>query len=384
MIENNNKKNNYNQAVEESLKRQAELEKYALENLSFSYISGSRLYGTNISSSDTDIRGVFLHSIDKVFSILKEDDITEVTFTGDNDQVFFEFKSFAAMLREQKPNAIEALWIPENNILQDSGLYYDLRNNKEEFTSHFSLEKMLGFAASQFKMAQRFEKKHFDKEMKEPLRQDFLKILSNPQNINFGNLGFPIENTCAVKAQENPNLYYLYSSEHIDNKNHSWITEDNNFLFVRNKTLEDKPILAIVEFQSEDFKQAFLSFKNFTAWKENGNMEKLLISENIGYQPKPMMHALRNLYMANEFIDTGKIVLMRKEHMFLKDIRAGIFSLDECKNFYNELNNQIKSKRESFKLQEFNNKLITEILRDHYLEHFNLVSKNIYKNKNKL
>ena len=384
MIENNNKKNNYNQAVEESLKRQVELEKYALENLSFSYISGSRLYGTNISFSDTDIRGVFLHSIDKVFSILKEDDITEVTFTGDNDQVFFEFKSFAAMLREQKPNAIEALWIPENNILQDSGLYYDLRNNKEEFTSHFSLEKMLGFAASQFKMAQRFEKKHFDKEMKEPLRQDFLKILSNPQNINFGNLGFPIENTCAVKAQENPNLYYLYSSEHIDNKNHSWITEDNNFLFVRNKTLEDKPILAIVEFQSEDFKQAFLSFKNFTAWKENGNMEKLLISENIGYQPKPMMHALRNLYMANEFIDTGKIVLMRKEHMFLKDIRAGIFSLDECKNFYNELNNQIKSKRESFKLQEFNNKLITEILRDHYLEHFNLVSKNIYKNKNKL
>ena len=381
MIEKN--KNNYNPAVEESLKRQAELEKYALENLSFSYISGSRLYGTNISFSDTDIRGVFLHSIDKVFSILKEDDITEVTFTGDNDQVFFEFKSFASMLREQKPNAIEALWVSENNIIQDSSLYYDLRNNKEEFTSHFSLEKMLGFAASQFKMAQRFEKKHFDKEMKEPLRQDFLKILSNPQNINFGNLGFPIENTCAVKAQENPNLYYLYSSEHIDNKNHSWITEDNNFLFVRNKTLEDKPILAVVEFQSEDFKQAFLSFKNFTAWKENGNMEKLLISENIGYQPKPMMHALRNLYMANEFIDTGKIVLMRKEHMFLKDIRAGIFSLDECKNFYNELNNQIKSKREFFKLKEFNNKLITEILRDHYLEHFNLVSKNIYKNKNK-
>lgn len=382
MIEKN--KNNYNPAVEESLKRQAELEKYALENLSFSYISGSRLYGTNISSSDTDIRGVFLHSIDKIFSILKEDDITEVTFTGDNDQVFFEFKSFAAMLREQKPNAIEALWVSENNIIQDSSLYYDLRNNKEEFTSHFSLERMLGFAASQFKMAQRFEKKHFDKAMKEPLRKDFLKILSNPQNINFGNIGFPIENTCAVKEQENPNVYYLYSSEHIDNKNHSWITEDNNFLFVRNKTLEDKPILAVVEFQSEDFKQAFLSFKNFTAWKENGNMEKLLISENIGYQPKPMMHALRNLYMANEFIDTGKIVLMRKEHMFLKDIRAGIFSLDECKNFYNELNNQIKSKRESFKLQEFNNKLITEILRDHYLEHFNLVSKNIYKNKNKL
>lgn len=110
-------KNNYNPAVEESLKRQAELEKYALENLSFSYISGSRLYGTNISSSDTDIRGVFLHSIDKIFSILKEDDITEVTFTGDNDQVFFEFKSFAAMLREQKPNAIEALWVSENNII---------------------------------------------------------------------------------------------------------------------------------------------------------------------------------------------------------------------------------------------------------------------------
>ena len=242
---------------------------------------------------------------------------------------------------------------------------------------------MLGFAASQFKMAQRFEKKHFDKAMKEPLRQDFLKILSNPQNINFGNIGFPIENTCAVKEQKNPNVYYLYSSEHIDNKNHSWITEDNNFLFVRNKTLKDKPILAVVEFQSEDFKQALLSFKNFTAWKENGNMEKLLISKNIGYQPKPMMHALRNLYMANEFIDTGKIVLMRKEHMFLKDIRAGIFSLDECKNFYNELNNQIKSKREFFKLKEFNNKLITEILRDHYLDHFNLVSKNIYKNKNK-
>lgn len=363
-----------NPAVEESLKRQAELEAYALKNCSFIHLSGSKLYGTNNEYSDTDLRGVYLHDVNKAFSILKEDDISEVTFSGTDDKVLFELKNFALMLREQKSNAIEALWVPDQCIIQDSNLFNDLRSNKTELISTLALDKMLGFANSQLKMAKRYEQKHFDKEMKEPLRKDFIKLISNPQNKDFGKIQFPIANVCAFKHPEHPNVYSLYSSEYIENKEHSWITPDNNFLFIRDNILKDKPILAIVEFQSEAFKHANLAYKNFLAWKENGNMEKLEISFNLGYQPKPMMHALRNLYMAKEFIETGELILFRKENEFLKDVRNGKFSLKECEEFYKILDEYIQHNKPQFHLPDFNDKLLNDIVRDNYLQHFGFMA----------
>lgn len=367
----NIKEPNHNPQVEESLKKQAEIERYALENTSFTYLSGSKLYGTNTHSSDTDIRGVFIHSVEKALSILKEDNITEVVFTGDDDKVLFELKNFGTLLREQNPNVIESLWIPNDKIIQDSILFQELRDNKHELISSLALDKMLGFATAQYKMAKKFEKKHFTKEMDQPLRKNFLKLVSNPQNKDFGKNNFPIENTCAFKHPEHPNIYTLYSSEYLDNKEHSWLL-DNNFSFVKNNSLQDKPILAIVEFRAEEFKQAKLTYNNFLAWKENGNMSKLDLAAEVGYQPKPMMHALRNLYMAKEFIDTGSIVLFRKENDFLKSVREGKFSLSECEDYYSTLNEYVAAKKTTFSLPPFNDKLLNEIIKDNYLKHFNL------------
>lgn len=360
-----------NPAELESFKRQNFLENYVNENLNFSYTSGSRLYGTNIESSDTDIRGVFLHSADKYFSISKEDHFTEVIFKGDEDKVIYEFNNFATMLKEQNPSIIESLWIKDIDVIQDSRLFQTLRENKYELCAPIALDKMLGFAASQLKMAKKFEKKHFTKEMAQPQRVDFIKLISNPLNKNFGERNFPIENTCAVKHPEHPNFYLLYSSSYLSNPEHSWITE-NNFLFIKDKSLVNKEVLAIVEFRAEEFKQANLAYNNFLNWKENGNMSKLDIAQELGYQPKPMMHALRNLFMAKEFIETGDIILYRKEADFLKDVRTGKFSLNECNDFVKTLEEHIKSKKQDFSIPAFNENLMNEILRSFYLEKFSM------------
>lgn len=360
-----------------SIERQKENEAYVERNTSFLYTSGSRLYGTNVLSSDTDVRGVFIHDQSKIFSILKIDDLTDLKFTDNEDKVLFELKTFATMIYEQKPNAIEALWIEDKDIILNSDLLDTLRENKHELTSKLSLDKMLGFSASQLKMAKRFEQKHFEKEMIEPKRENYIKVISATNN-NWGHLGFPIKNTFAVRDGE---LIKLYSANILDNSEHSWISA-NRLLFINNRDVSNLEILATVEFNNELFKKDVLSYKNFQKWKESGNMNKMDIAESIGYQPKAMMHALRNLYMAKDFIETGSILLHRKENEFLKTIREGRLSLKECESLYEDLNNEIKNKQINFSLPEVNENLLNEIVRDTYSNKLNI--KNDMKRGRKL
>jgi predicted nucleotidyltransferase len=73
--------------------------------LLFECISGSRAYGTDLPTSDTDIKGVFVLPEDEFFGLRYIEQINNAS----NDIVYYELKRFIELLNRNNPNILEML-----------------------------------------------------------------------------------------------------------------------------------------------------------------------------------------------------------------------------------------------------------------------------------
>ena len=71
--------------------------------LLFEAISGSRAYGTNKETSDTDYRGVYILPLDNLLGFEYIEQVSDAT----NDAVYYELGRFLHLLQTQNPNIIE-------------------------------------------------------------------------------------------------------------------------------------------------------------------------------------------------------------------------------------------------------------------------------------
>ena len=76
-------------------------------------ISGSRAYGLDTPSSDTDIKGVFILPKEEYYGLTYTPQVSNET----NDIVFYEFGRFMELLSLNNPNILELLNAPESSII---------------------------------------------------------------------------------------------------------------------------------------------------------------------------------------------------------------------------------------------------------------------------
>lgn len=121
--------------------------------LLFDCISGSKAYGLNTTSSDTDIRGVFLLPEQEFFGL----DYTEQISNESNDIVYYELKRFVDLLAKNNPNMLELLNMPEDCIRYRHPLYEHFR--PQDFLSRLCKTTFAGYALTQVKKARGLNKK---------------------------------------------------------------------------------------------------------------------------------------------------------------------------------------------------------------------------------
>lgn len=118
---------------------------YLQDNIVLLGLGGSFAYGTNIETSDIDIRGIALNSKS---DILLGRDFEQVTDTK-TDTVIYSFMKMVSLLCNANPNTIEILGLKDDQYFIKNKIGQVLLDNKDLFLSQKCIQSFGGYANQQ-------------------------------------------------------------------------------------------------------------------------------------------------------------------------------------------------------------------------------------------
>jgi hypothetical protein len=301
----------------------------------FECISGSRAYGLDTPTSDTDIRGVFILPKTQFYAL---DYIGQIN-NASNDIVYYELRKFIELCSKNNPNILELLHVPEECILYKHPVFNAIK--LDYFLSKQCKKSFANYAYAQLKKARGLEKKivnPVEKERKSVLDFCFvyekekaipLKLFLDMKNIKQENCG--IANISHLKDGNN-----LYHSLEIPYKG-IVRSESANAIALSSIPKEEKPI-GMLFFNKDGYSTYCKKYKEYWDWVDKRNEEryKTTVSHGKNYDSKNMMHMFRLLHMAKEIASENTINVKRTDRNFLLAIKEGAFEYDTLVNWAEE------------------------------------------------
>lgn len=280
--------------------------------------SGSQAYGTNLPTSDLDVKGIAIPPLEYYLSFHKKFEQHE---SKDPDIAIYEFKKFIKLAADCNPNIIEVLNVVDEDILFMDGFGEMLRNNKEIFLSAKAKHTFTGYAHSQM-IRLKNHKKWNDFPPEHPKRTDYHlpehKSLMDHSRINAIDMQF------GFNKDKNP-------------------SSDTREL-VAQKFGEET---ATNYYHEKKYRLALRDYSNYEEWKKNRNKERHSGELKYSFDTKHAMHLIRLLRMGREILIQGKVEVKRPDAEELKGIRQGAWSYEklieeaekldiECNKIYEE------------------------------------------------
>jgi len=315
-------------------------------------VVGSTAYGTDIATSDEDLGGVCIPNKDSLlgFSTFDQKD-NWVDGNGEKvDKVIYSLKKAIKLLKENNPNMMDYLWMPDRCIKvmkPEWEVFVDIR---DEFISKQAYSRYQGYAISQLERVNTH--KHYieqgDALMTVPVRSDY----GLPEKSIFPDT---IYEACAKLASEYvdedlQDTFYddmtrlwmkdgaVIFKKNIDSKFYNMAMSDFN------KTLQAylrqlasmKGIFLKEEYVEEAKKELkyygdLLNHRRYKKWKKGRNPKRQEIEAKCGFDGKHMSHAIRLLTMGNEIL-SGKGIRVDRTGIdadYLREIRLGNVKYDE-------------------------------------------------------
>lgn len=304
-------------------------------------LSGSKAYGLDTPTSDTDIKGVFILPKKDYYGL---DYIPQIS-NSTNDIVYYEFGRFMELLSVNNPNILELLNTPKESIFIKHPIF-------DEIDSSLILSKLCKntfgkFAISQIKKAKGLKKKivnPIDKERKSVL--SFCFVHHNQGSIPLIKFleknNLKQENCGLINIAHMKNVFALFHGENLGYKG---IIKDNNSNDISLSSIpkEEKEI-ALLYFNKDGYSTYCKEYKEYWDWVENRNEERYQNTKSHGknYDSKNMMHTFRLLEMAIEIAIEKRINVKRTNRNYLLDIKAGKFEYDDLVNKANQLQNEME------------------------------------------
>lgn len=311
--------------------------------LFFEAISGSKAYGTDLPSSDTDHRGVFVLPKVQFYGLNYIPQVGNET----NDNVYYELGRFVELLAKSNPNMLEMLAMPQDCILYQHPLFEQLK--PEYFLSKQCQHTFAGYAMTQVRKAKGLNKKIHNplaKERKSVL--DFCYIIQGYGSIplkkwlkqnqidqkNCGLINIPhFQDTYAVFHDPSGEIG-LRGIMHKPNAN------DVALSSIPKGMLE----VAILSFNKNGYQSYCKDYRQYWDWVEKRNETRYenTLAHGKNYDAKNMMHTFRLLDMAEDIARHGEIRVRRPNRDFLLEIRSGQFEYDQLLEWAEEKIRQIE------------------------------------------
>ena len=291
-------------------------------------ISGSRAYGLDTPTSDTDIKGIFIMPKEEYYGLNYIPQVSNET----NDIVFYELGRFMELLSLNNPNILELLNTPENSIIYKHPYLSEIK--QELILSKLCSNTFGKFALSQIKKAKGLKKKivnPIDKERKSVLQFCF---------VNYNKGAVPFEKFLEIKGwrQENcgltniPHMKDVYGLYHSEFNSLSGIIKgiDSTDVCLSSipKELNQESLLF---FNRDGYSSYCKEYHEYWEWVDKRNQDRYENTKKGGknYDSKNMMHVFRLLDMAIEIGREGRVNVIRPNRDFLLDIKLGKFEYEE-------------------------------------------------------
>lgn len=257
-------------------------------------LGGSHAYGTNIKTSDLDIRGCAVNSKSEILTNENFEQFVNV----DTDTTIYSFNKLIHLLSNCNPNTIEMLGLKPEHYLYLSPVGKELLDNKHLFLSKRAVQSFGGYAYSQLR---RLDNKAARLVGQAEREQHILNSIKNA-SYDFPNKYFSMS--------ENSIRLYIDKSEQ----------EDYDTEIFMDINLSHYPL--------RDYKGMWSEMNNIVKdYSKIGKRNQHAIEH--GKLSKHMMHLVRLYLMALDILERKEIVTYReKDHDFLMEIRDGKY-LDE-------------------------------------------------------
>jgi uncharacterized protein len=296
--------------------------------LIFEAVAGSKAYGLDTASSDTDIKGVFVLPKNLFYGLSYTPQVSNET----NDIVYYELRRFVELLAKNNPNMLEMLCTPEEKLLFKHPVMGLLK--PELFVSRLCEQSFANYAFTQIKKAYGLEKKimqPMDKNRKSVL--DFCFVYEagysktvteffEQNNLLLSNAGL----AAIAHFKDCYNLYYSATAKYA-----GLVRKENaNEVSLSSIAKGEKPI-AMLYFNKDGYSAYCKQYNEYWTWVEKRNEERYsqTMSHGKKYDAKNMMHVFRLLLVAKEIALEAKVNVLRKDRDFLLAIKSGAFEYDD-------------------------------------------------------
>lgn len=270
--------------------------------------AGSYLFGTNTPESDTDYKGVYLPSAEKILLGSYSETIQKTTGASDSkntsedeDVELYSLTKFFKMLQNGDTAAIELLFTPENMIVQSSPEWEDIVKVRDQLISK-KIKGIIGYSRHQANM--------------------------------YGIKGIRLDDlNCTVERLKFIEKRYL--SGDGSKLKHAWKTIEEELeglqhvefmeLTPNRAATENVPAVSILGKKFDwhcSFTYVLQNLK--TLQKGYGRRAREAKSKG-GVDYKALSHALRVSIQGSELLETGKITLPLKEQdlKLVRDVKLG-------------------------------------------------------------
>lgn len=304
------------------------------ENLLVKHYAGSIAYGTNLPTSDTDFRGVFV--ADPINLRTPFYTVKEVDDTSEEDTKLYELSQFMRLSLDCNPNVIETLWVDPRHVVVTSPGYELMHNARHDLISSKIAFTTTGYALSQLKRIKGHNKWINQPQPAEaPQPVDYVSLVHNftPAQVfklDLRHLGdgyrlVPFSgDTYGVFKVAGYRPYNLETgalNTDYEGDSHMLGTPDY-----------------IIKFNRAVYVAAKEMHSHYWEWKKNRNEKRSVLEEQFGYDTKHAMHLVRLLRMGAEVLQTGELNVFRPDAAELLSIRNGAWSYDKIVKYAEDMN----------------------------------------------
>lgn len=277
-------------------------DKHLGKNIIFLTTGGSYAYGTNVETSDLDIRGIAVETSNEILGSA----IFEQFEDRKTDTVVYALRKILKLMLNCNPNVLEILGTKDEHIFICNKYGKMIKDNKDLFLSKRAIQSFGGYASAQLRRLQNaLARDNY------PQREKEIHIL----------------NTIKTQIATMKDRYEVFSKKNLNiyiDKSKKEDFESELFIDVNFK-----------HYPLRDFKNIYAEMSNVI--KNYDKLNHRNSKKDTNHLNKHAMHLIRLFLMGTELLEGKGINTYReKDREFLLKIRKGEFSYSEIFEMVND------------------------------------------------